>query len=547
MLRSEYTTKKPFLQFNENQMEDFSNLPEPDVKANQEWLNSDSTSDDNSEDAMKVSEEKRNPESQIKQTSEGTKQETVNPILTQENINKYLRPKNAVDYKALMNQAIEADENSKQMYNIAQGASRISDALLRQNTSDFSHLEGLKPRAVESLTKKMELGQKAEAMEREQALNDPTHPASVLLRDQFQKAFPGVKIPDNVSANDLIKGMGLDFDKLNSAYSTRMTAEANRLEKQRQYAESKSTKEQQRLDKLAENQQRHEERKQAIENSNKQISLLEQRNKDLADHYKVMEDQGADKIELKRIRDEASINQKTIDSLRNDQKLALQKQEIEVNKTKGFNDKYNTLMKKDYSSLQQAMTNAQRADEILNNKIKGRTPGTEDIQLLYNFIKGLDKNSAVREGEIKLSEQARSLIGLGEAKFKSLFGGDILDTRTRKSIAELIKASADAERINFIKQKKNYLDSGVAIGLDREALDKSLFGEHSVLEYERNQALKSPVTQKQIDEMKALYLKQKGKTINDDQAKQLIIYQRMNNQPTGNQKPKGENRGNNVG
>ncbi len=140
-------------------------------------------------------------------------------------------------------------------------------------------------------------------------------------------------------------------------------------------------------------------------------------------------------------------------------------------------DTYTKMLYKDYQGVQQAETNAKRAEDVVAQNIAGVTPGAGDIAILYNFIKGLDKNSAVREGEIALSKQARSVLGRLDSEVKRLSGGDILDSGTRQAFAELIRASADAEKLNFVKQKRNAIAAGEQKGIDPDMLDKALFAD----------------------------------------------------------------------
>jgi hypothetical protein len=155
-------------------------------------------------------------------------------------------------------------------------------------------------------------------------------------------------------------------------------------------------------------------------------------------------------------------------------------------------DTYNKMLYKDYQNLQQAETNANRAKDIIAQNIAGVTPGAGDIAILYNFIKGLDKNSAVREGEIGLSKQARSILGRLDSEVKRISGGDLLDDATRTAFAELIDASAKAERLNFIKQKRNAIASGVEKGIDPEALNRGLFADIPVDQAKAANVLNTP-------------------------------------------------------
>lgn len=140
-------------------------------------------------------------------------------------------------------------------------------------------------------------------------------------------------------------------------------------------------------------------------------------------------------------------------------------------------DKYTTLLHKDYQNLQSVETNAKRAKDMLDGTIAGITPGATDIALLYNFIKGLDKNSAVREGEIALSKQARSVLGRLDSEVNRLTGGDLLDNATRSAFAELIDASAKAEKVNFAKQKRNAIAAGIEKGADPETLNRAIYSD----------------------------------------------------------------------
>lgn len=144
-------------------------------------------------------------------------------------------------------------------------------------------------------------------------------------------------------------------------------------------------------------------------------------------------------------------------------------------------DTYTKMLYKDYQGVQQAETNAKRAKDIVANNIAGVTPGAGDIAILYNFIKGLDKDSAVREGEIGLSKQARSVLGRLDSEVKRIQGGDLLDQATREAFAELIDASSKAERLNFVKQKRNAIAAGVQKGIDPDILDKAIFADVSTV------------------------------------------------------------------
>lgn len=176
-----------------------------------------------------------------------------------------------------------------------------------------------------------------------------------------------------------------------------------------------------------------------------------------------------------------SIDARKEDSALKREMMALAKEEkAEAKKDEGAGkhiDTYTKMLYKDYQGVQQAETNAKRANDIVAQNMAGVTPGAGDIAILYNFIKGLDKNSAVREGEIALSKQARSVLGRLDSEVKRIQGGDLLDKATREAFAELIDSSAKAEKMNFIKQKRNAIAAGAEKGYDPETLDRAIFAD----------------------------------------------------------------------
>lgn len=71
--------------------------------------------------------------------------------------------------------------------------------------------------------------------------------------------------------------------------------------------------------------------------------------------------------------------------------------------------------------------------KIQGLKNKPNPNNSDDLALIYSYVKMLDPGSVVREGEIKLAQQATPLLGALVQKYHRLFGntGAILDPTTR--------------------------------------------------------------------------------------------------------------------
>jgi len=134
---------------------------------------------------------------------------------------------------------------------------------------------------------------------------------------------------------------------------------------------------------------------------------------------------------------------------------------------------------KPYQEYEQGLSQIDSANAIIEKVKTGKiTPGTADVTTLYTLVKGLDPNSAVREGEIALSRQAMSLWGRIYSGAKgSISGGDLLDAATRKSIQEILKAIQLTREKSFIRQKSALIEAGAGKGIDRAVLEGSIYPE----------------------------------------------------------------------
>jgi len=64
--------------------------------------------------------------------------------------------------------------------------------------------------------------------------------------------------------------------------------------------------------------------------------------------------------------------------------------------------------------------------------------GARQVEILYGFVKGMDRASAVREGEISLAEQASSLLGRFSVQVESIRKGQIIPNETARELAQSI-------------------------------------------------------------------------------------------------------------
>lgn len=173
----------------------------------------------------------------------------------------------------------------------------------------------------------------------------------------------------------------------------------------------------------------------------------------------------ARKIEAVAKREEAAQNK--IDKLEQKQK---------DNLIKHIDYSINNL-KKSYEQYSKSQTTIDSISNILEAAKNKITPGTSDVTLLYSFISSLDPASTVREGEITLSKSAMSLWGRIKQGSAQLTGGDLLDSATRKSIEEIMRAVQSAREKQFAKQKANMIQSGVGKGLDKDMLNAYIYPE----------------------------------------------------------------------
>ena len=80
----------------------------------------------------------------------------------------------------------------------------------------------------------------------------------------------------------------------------------------------------------------------------------------------------------------------------------------------------------------------------------------EDITALYSFVKNLDPNSSVREGEVGLARDIASIQGKVQTYFNKVAAGDSLDTKTVDNLKKEIKRMADSQKQSYETEMAAY-------------------------------------------------------------------------------------------
>jgi hypothetical protein len=117
---------------------------------------------------------------------------------------------------------------------------------------------------------------------------------------------------------------------------------------------------------------------------------------------------------------------------------------------------------KPYKEYQKVAT----AKASLDGYLKGEPSGPKDVAILYDFIKGLDPESAVKEGEIELGKSAMSLMEQYGIKAKKLTNSDVLSPKFRKAIADIMKSKEQQARSNYEEIRQPFLLHGASRGLE---------------------------------------------------------------------------------
>lgn len=133
-------------------------------------------------------------------------------------------------------------------------------------------------------------------------------------------------------------------------------------------------------------------------------------------------------------------------------------------------------LSKDYGTYASAVTNAEQVKDMLSMIKAGKiTPGSADVGLLYKFIKAYDPESVVREGEIKLAQNALSTFDKIRTSAKNIISGDMLTPEFRDSILQLAEGAQRLEQKKFARVKKSRQKLAEKFGVDSDDYNATIY------------------------------------------------------------------------
>ncbi len=88
--------------------------------------------------------------------------------------------------------------------------------------------------------------------------------------------------------------------------------------------------------------------------------------------------------------------------------------------------------------------NALTLKSVAQGIIQNPTSAANQLTSLYTFVKALDPNSAVREGEVALAQQATSLINRVGTALTSVGKGQVINPQVAKELATAVQSLADS-------------------------------------------------------------------------------------------------------
>lgn len=100
--------------------------------------------------------------------------------------------------------------------------------------------------------------------------------------------------------------------------------------------------------------------------------------------------------------------------------------------------------------------------------------GYKDLGNLYGYLKSLDSDSAVREGELALGLKQGSIPERLKAKFKSYITGEMVSPEQRKQMEAVIVGYANQNREAYLNAIKPILEQAQRIGVDPREIDRTI-------------------------------------------------------------------------
>jgi hypothetical protein len=158
----------------------------------------------------------------------------------------------------------------------------------------------------------------------------------------------------------------------------------------------------------------------------------------------------------------------------NPQNFLMHEKTIEASKVKadakskkdvdGFVTGAQKMLQKPFQQYQK-VANARNS---LQSYLQGGSSGPKDVAILYDFIKGLDPESAVREGEISLGQSAMSIFDKYGIKAKKLTKGDILSPAFRQAISGIMDMKETQAKESYTQLAQPFLFEAAKRGIPEE-------------------------------------------------------------------------------
>lgn len=121
------------------------------------------------------------------------------------------------------------------------------------------------------------------------------------------------------------------------------------------------------------------------------------------------------------------------------------------------------IQNKQYETLAELQAQKALIDEAVTNPNPQR-----DTTMFYSFVKALDPNSVVREGEIKFSQAARSIPTSIRGSFNKAFKGQMLLPEERKNIQDFMNQRMDLAKSAWERSASPFLKQADEAKIDRE-------------------------------------------------------------------------------
>jgi hypothetical protein len=124
------------------------------------------------------------------------------------------------------------------------------------------------------------------------------------------------------------------------------------------------------------------------------------------------------------------------------------------------------------------VSNKFQADSIMNQALKGQTAvaiadqvianpnsATNQLKSLYSLVKNLDPDSAVREGELALSNQTQSYLDRFKTSLTKISQGQLISPNAAEQLAQATKELATAWNQTAERRKQQYISQANVAGI----------------------------------------------------------------------------------